>query len=429
MQTMKSIIMPLLKAAFFSFLMLGSVLSFSQVVSTLLKGDITGRESRSLILVTDSQDPRFEGVEIPIVNNKFEYHLQAPVIQKFRLVFADELQDGSYWPVEFFPDLPVIEFVLHDHENFLNNTIAAGKLNVEMFEFEHAISEVFAPLYEDVEKEIEESILAEEYYSSRIYELFKEIEQTEDELELFLLYREQSQLLNTAEGFSRKGNNLNKKLESISGKYFAWQLDYIAENPGIVSYSMLYSQVEDYGQLKEHMDLEKIKRTYKQYQEQFPRHPYTIMIGNRLNGMEKIVPGGSYIDFAALNLQGETIRISQVKEGELLLLDFWASWCGTCRDNSKNIIPLYQKYGEHGLQVIGVAREYNNIRALRMAIALDGYPWVNLVEIDNMNMLWLRYNITGAGAQILIDSEGTILAVNPDLQTLEEILSHRLRVK
>lgn len=137
-----------------------------------------------------------------------------------------------------------------------------------------------------------------------------------------------------------------------------------------------------------------------------------------------IRPGGRFVDFTAPDLDGNSHTLSEEIAGKVALIDLWASWCGPCRSNSKQMIPIYEAYRDRGFTVVGVAREMNNDAAMRRAIEKDGYPWLNLVELDDrahiFDLYGLRYS---AGGTVLVGRDGTILAVNPKPEEVERILS------
>jgi alkyl hydroperoxide reductase subunit AhpC len=87
------------------------------------------------------------------------------------------------------------------------------------------------------------------------------------------------------------------------------------------------------------------------------------------------------------------------------------------------MIPVYEKYREKGFVVIGVACEYKDTDAFKIALKKDRYPWLNLVEMDNKNGIWNKYNIAGAGGStFLVNSQGRIIAIKPTPDELERFL-------
>src|SRR5437764_6488 len=66
--------------------------------------------------------------------------------------------------------------------------------------------------------------------------------------------------------------------------------------------------------------------------------------------------GVSAPDFSLPNLQGGRVKLSEYR-GRVVLLDFWATWCGACRDEIPRFVELQSKYGAQGLQIIGVSMD------------------------------------------------------------------------
>ena len=137
--------------------------------------------------------------------------------------------------------------------------------------------------------------------------------------------------------------------------------------------------------------------------------------------------GGRYFDFTAPDLSGTDHTLSAEIKGKVALIDLWGSWCGSCRWHSKALIPVYNKYRDRGFTIVGVAREFHDSRAMKKAIERDGYPWLNLLELDDRLGIWTKYGVGNAGgARFLVGSDGRILAINPDAAQVEAILENEL---
>lgn len=61
-------------------------------------------------------------------------------------------------------------------------------------------------------------------------------------------------------------------------------------------------------------------------------------------------------DFSLPQLDGQTLQLSSYR-GKVVLLDFWATWCDPCREETPYLVQLQQKYGERGLQIIGISMD------------------------------------------------------------------------
>lgn len=136
-------------------------------------------------------------------------------------------------------------------------------------------------------------------------------------------------------------------------------------------------------------------------------------------------------DFVGYMANGDSLRLSDF-EGQLVLLDFWGSWCGPCREHNKELVPLYKKYqgikfeNETAFTVISVGIETNKSRWLA-AIKKDGLEWPNHIsDIKRLeDHVALAYGIKEIPNTFLIDGTGKIIGVNLRVEKINDILANR----
>lgn len=193
---------------------------------------------------------------------------------------------------------------------------------------------------------------------------------------------------------------------------------YAVEHPGLVGLYFLHEAAN-----AELADTALVGKAVAEiYAKRYPAAYSTRWLQGWLAGCNTKV-GGDYFDFTAPDLAGNDHTLSKEIAGRVALIDLWGSWCASCRKHSKELIPLYDKYKDRGFTVVGVAREYDNADAMKTAIKRDGYPWLNLLELDDRLGIWKRYGIGNAGGgRFLVGRDGKILAVNPDAAQVEAIL-------
>ena len=167
---------------------------------------------------------------------------------------------------------------------------------------------------------------------------------------------------------------------------------------------------------------------FNEYKEIYPDNPMVRSIERKLAVMTSLQPGKPAPDFSAPSLNGNRYSLSGLIEGKIAVLDCWASWCAPCRRHSIELIPVYEKYKDKGFTVVGVAREYETLDDMKAAIESDGYPWIQLYDLDGAEGVWSLYGLSGAGGGIfLIDKDGKIVKHVQEIKEVEEYLEEKLK--
>lgn len=113
-------------------------------------------------------------------------------------------------------------------------------------------------------------------------------------------------------------------------------------------------------------------------------------------------------DFALKSTTGENLRLSEYR-GDVVMINFWATWCGPCRQEMPLLDELYARYHRVGFNLLGVNVDDDTTRALRMVEELDlHFP----VVFDTRKEVSRLYNVEAMPATILVDREGKIRHVH-----------------
>lgn len=132
----------------------------------------------------------------------------------------------------------------------------------------------------------------------------------------------------------------------------------------------------------------------------------------RVDNETKIAIGKAAPNFQLKNMKGETVSLEDAK-GQVILLDFWASWCRPCRMENPNVVRLYNMYKEKGFTVFSVSLD-NNMQKWVSAIQQDNLTWPH----HGSNLLgWQcpvaqQYKVSSIPQTFLIDKNGTIIGKN-----------------
>ena len=140
--------------------------------------------------------------------------------------------------------------------------------------------------------------------------------------------------------------------------------------------------------------------------------------------MAFLMPGKEALDFMQPKLDGKPLRLSDLR-GKVVLLDFWASWCGPCRRENPNVVKIYNKYKDAGFTVMSVSLDKDK-NAWQEAIKRDNLSWTNHVSDLKAwsNEAAQLYKVTGIPFTVLIDKEGKIIKTNVRGEELEVLLKN-----
>ena len=129
--------------------------------------------------------------------------------------------------------------------------------------------------------------------------------------------------------------------------------------------------------------------------------------------LQRVDVGQPYLDFTQETPEGDLLSLSElVGKSKLLLVDFWASWCGPCRAENPNVVEVYNKYHEKGFDVLGVSLDMQKDSWIK-AIQDDGLIWHNISDLKYWNNEAAKsYGISSIPSNLLLDENGIIIAKN-----------------
>lgn len=135
--------------------------------------------------------------------------------------------------------------------------------------------------------------------------------------------------------------------------------------------------------------------------------------------------GNSAPEIALPSVSGDTLRLSSMK-GKVVLLDFWASWCGPCRISNKGLVKLYDKYKAKGFEIFGVSLD-QDWADWKKAIVKDKITWVQVIDNGGWDApTAIHWGINAIPTSYLIDQNGKLVAMDLEGKELEDKLKEML---
>ena len=207
----------------------------------------------------------------------------------------------------------------------------------------------------------------------------------------------------------------------------AW--DFINNHPDSYFSADLLSQ-----QLVE-TDFDTLKKTYNSLTPRVQAH--APKVAKEIASVEAVQPGKPAPDLIGLNPEGKEIKLSDLK-GKVVLIDFWATWCGPCRAAMPHVKDLYNKYHDKGFEVFCVADNDSNPDEWKEAVASEGIDgFYNIlrglktikdtngrtVDFDRSNDQSEKYAVHLLPTKYLIAADGTIIGKMGPNEELEAKLA------
>lgn len=140
---------------------------------------------------------------------------------------------------------------------------------------------------------------------------------------------------------------------------------------------------------------------------------------------ESLHPGAAFPDFVEHDLSGQPLSVGKFK-GKVVLVDFWATWCGPCVGELPNVLAAYKKYHDKGFEIVGISLDRDE-QALKSFVAAKQMTWPQYFDGQFWDTkLAKKYGVTSIPATYLVGPDGKIVAKNLRGDALDQQLKQLL---
>ena len=348
-----------------------------------LTGRVIDRPGAKLLLKKQVEDTRNHGTEVLIDSNGFfDYDLSYSHLEAYELIFKNELENGSWRPVLFFPEKDTISFVLYPMQMSDSNKISGSPLTLKGKQYD--------------------KMVYSKYFEQYTY-----------------WYGKTDSLDAIKESKSEYARYVTNKIDSIFNDLAFFEFGYAVNEMNVFGYYM-FLEILRTEKDRHLIPLDTLNKYQDLFKGAFPDHPYNQIAQYRIEGLKSLQVGGRYVDFTAPDSSGLSITLSHmITINQITLIDLWAPWCGPCINKSQKTVPLFTEFKDSGFGVIGVVGGISSQDQFLRATRQHPYPWIQLSEINDAGNIWEKYGISkSGGSQFLVNNKGMILSINPSSDEL-----------
>ena len=173
-------------------------------------------------------------------------------------------------------------------------------------------------------------------------------------------------------------------------------------------------------------DIPLMDRMVAIYRRKYPHYDLTRQLVDKVNATKRIAIGAVAPGFISTDTAGKKVDLKSFR-GKYTCVEFWASWCPPCREESPTLVRLYNTFKDKGFTILSVSID-KNTTAWKNAINKDGYTWPNVCDLNGYGgPTAALYTVTAVPNSFLLDKNGRIIAKNLRGKELESKLEELMR--
>jgi len=211
-------------------------------------------------------------------------------------------------------------------------------------------------------------------------------------------------------GNEELASSIEKEMQAMDEKQLNMNKEFIINNPGSYVTPTVISDPE----MLYYLEADEMESLLGKLDTTLNKVKEIADLKERLVHLKAVAIGQKAPDFTLNDVNGNPVSLYSKLGGttKLLLVDFWASWCGPCRRENPNVVKVWKEYNKKGFDVFGVSLDTDGA-AWKKGIEDDHLTWTHVSELNRFNTIPVKlYAVIAIPANFLLDGNGIILGHN-----------------
>ena len=210
--------------------------------------------------------------------------------------------------------------------------------------------------------------------------------------------------------------NIRAQLEKMNTDRTSYMVNFVQKYSGKITAAFIVNSVNGLIQALTFPQLEQIANSFDSKTSQ---SQWVKPIKDQVTSMKQTAIGQPFMDITLKTPDDRPISISDYAgKGKYVLLDFWAAWCGPCRNANPHVVELYKRYKDKGFEIVGISLDQTKDAWVK-AIKDDNLTWPHMSDLKYWGSDAARlYSVSSIPHTVLLDKEGKIIAKGLHVEAL-----------
>jgi len=214
---------------------------------------------------------------------------------------------------------------------------------------------------------------------------------------------------------------IRAQFEKLMTERIGYTINFVSQKyPGKISSAFIVIA----NNLIPRLDMVQLEQIVQGYHATVAQSQWVAMLKDRVASLKLTAVGQPFSDITLKTPDDQPISISDYAgKGKYVLLDFWAAWCGPCRNANPRVVELYKHYKDKGFEIVGISLDQNKDAWLK-AIKDDNLAWPQMSDLKYWQSAAAKlYSVNSIPHTVLLDRDGKIIAKGLYVDELAEKLA------